>query len=802
MKEIRITMSSGQKARKGTWWLIFFSMISFFTTAGSIFLLFVRATGMHIGAVQIVWTALALTVVLRLVFLKPVISRVAFPAGMLLLAGFWWYRKDMLIQGFMQTADSVLARINKYYNTDFQMLSAEENEAAVTLFFQFAAVLLFFIIAFEIYHRMKIWLPAALAVLLVVGALAIDIRPEPISLFGCALGLFMGRAMEFQKGRGAFPNVQAKAGLLMGVAAAAAIAFSYFAAGPALHGLLLEKFDTVVQFQRDAENYMEQAVTDLASREGGFSFFKMMQPGGTMVSGRLSNTFGGSRDREAMRVTIDVSPSELDGMIYLRGFTGNQYMGDSWEAVDAEAFEEEASEWLFYAGDKSRAVANAPYRSAQDYQMAEGAAAQEVHYRIDVNSASDRYAYLPYLAEASDGLVFEGDGAILLESGAQREYSGYLETEETGSYQMRSQTEEQFMREHGGYVQKNYLDFPYNLQRLNQLSRELNGNGYISLDEATERIRGYLHENCRYSLDIDPLPQGEDFTEYFLFEQKEGFCTHFASTGLLLYRMMGFPARYVTGYVVRPECFHKRDGVYEFSVTGGNAHAWVEVYVDGFGWKPVEMTPGYESGSAEASQITEPEQETPQPQVTQEPTATATPTPETQETRQENSPAAEAESDVQEEKESFTLPPQLVRGLKTAGIFCLAAAVLWSGILVRRTVKRRRFLEKTGRRNRKRAAVCMARRCYEEWAYLKGSDKEFLNDGEFAEVFAEDYPELKECCGELMYAAQRAYFGDEEIPKEEYKKLQSDFAGMEKAMYHSCSRIKKAVWVYIKCFGR
>src|SRR5699024_3821206 len=132
---------------------------------------------------------------------------------------------------------------------------------------------------------------------------------------------------------------------------------------------------------------------------------KMMQPGGTMVSGRLSNTFGGSRDREAMRVTIDVSPSELDGMIYLRGFTGNQYMGDSWEAEDAEAFEEEASEWLFYAGDKSRAVANASYRSAQDYQMAEGAAAQEVHYRIDVNSASDRYAYLPYLVEASAGLV-------------------------------------------------------------------------------------------------------------------------------------------------------------------------------------------------------------------------------------------------------------------------------------------------------------------------------------------------------------------------------------------------------------
>lgn len=31
----------------------------------------------------------------------------------------------------------------------------------------------------------------------------------------------------------------------------------------------------------------------------------------------------------------------------------------------------------------------------------------------------------------------------------------------------------------------------------------------------------------------------------------------------------------------------------EVSITGENAHAWVEVYFDGVGWKAVDVTPGY-----------------------------------------------------------------------------------------------------------------------------------------------------------------------------------------------------------------
>lgn len=45
------------------------------------------------------------------------------------------------------------------------------------------------------------------------------------------------------------------------------------------------------------------------------------------------------------------------------------------------------------------------------------------------------------------------------------------------------------------------------------------------------------------------LKNGEDFVNKFLNETKKGYCTHFASAAVLMFRYMGIPARYVEGYV-------------------------------------------------------------------------------------------------------------------------------------------------------------------------------------------------------------------------------------------------------------
>ncbi len=103
----------------------------------------------------------------------------------------------------------------------------------------------------------------------------------------------------------------------------------------------------------------------------------------------------------------------------------------------------------------------------------------------------------------------------------------------------------------------------------------------------------FLTGNAVYDLDVSNTPEGEDFVEYFLFERKRGYCAHFASSAVLMLRYLGIPARYVTGYAAGPENLKSNaDGICSAVILNRQAHAWVEIYLDGIGWVPVEMTPG------------------------------------------------------------------------------------------------------------------------------------------------------------------------------------------------------------------
>jgi hypothetical protein len=69
---------------------------------------------------------------------------------------------------------------------------------------------------------------------------------------------------------------------------------------------------------------------------------------------------------------------------------------------------------------------------------------------------------------------------------------------------------------------------------------------------------------------------------------------HFASATAALLRAAGIPARYAEGYVVSASDFKSTDGW--TSIPDSSAHAWVEVYLSGYGWIPVEATPSAING--------------------------------------------------------------------------------------------------------------------------------------------------------------------------------------------------------------
>ena len=84
------------------------------------------------------------------------------------------------------------------------------------------------------------------------------------------------------------------------------------------------------------------------------------------------------------------------------------------------------------------------------------------------------------------------------------------------------------------------------------------------------------------------MPEGQDPLQWFLTTSRTGNQMLYASAAVEAFRAHGIPARYVEGYYFGASKIQdSKNG--EVSITGENAHAWVEVYFDGVGWKTKEM---------------------------------------------------------------------------------------------------------------------------------------------------------------------------------------------------------------------
>jgi len=142
------------------------------------------------------------------------------------------------------------------------------------------------------------------------------------------------------------------------------------------------------------------------------------------------------------------------------------------------------------------------------------------------------------------------------------------------------------------YIYNTYLNLPSELpQRVKDLAVSITDNETTNFDRA-KAIEKYLSSNYSYTLTPGDPPADRDFVDYFLFEKQEGYCVYFASAMVVLARSVGLPARYVEGFVLPPQ---SKDDVYE--VTNEQAHAWPEIYFEGFGWVSFEPTPVYRQNS-------------------------------------------------------------------------------------------------------------------------------------------------------------------------------------------------------------
>lgn len=131
-----------------------------------------------------------------------------------------------------------------------------------------------------------------------------------------------------------------------------------------------------------------------------------------------------------------------------------------------------------------------------------------------------------------------------------------------------------------------YLTLPRQLpDRVVQLGRDWT-RGARSPRESAERVERHLRQEYSYDLD-SPSGAAKNPLDHFLFESRRGHCEFYSTAMAVLLRGVGVPTRNVTGFV--GGTFNRFGRFY--AVRQGDAHSWVEVYLDGTGWTLFDPTP-------------------------------------------------------------------------------------------------------------------------------------------------------------------------------------------------------------------
>ncbi|MDR7556468.1 MAG: transglutaminaseTgpA domain-containing protein [Armatimonadota bacterium] len=143
------------------------------------------------------------------------------------------------------------------------------------------------------------------------------------------------------------------------------------------------------------------------------------------------------------------------------------------------------------------------------------------------------------------------------------------------------------------FITARYLQLPPLPDRVHALARRLTDGAPTRYDRVMA-VNRYLWHHYVYDLTIPPQRRPGDAVDYFLFEERRGYCEQFASAMVVLLRAAGIPARLVTGYT--PGALNPVTGLLE--VRNSDAHAWVEVYFPRIGWVEFEPTPGFPDTAA------------------------------------------------------------------------------------------------------------------------------------------------------------------------------------------------------------
>lgn len=700
--------------------------------------------------------------------------------------------------------NEIIQRINAYYHTNYLLWYQRGKPGEMEW------ILLLILLVFGMLETVFFWRKgrrvravtvSIFPILIQVSVLMLGKASSFWGMFWFIMTIFLWKILPLQKGKWKNTAVIGIVFLL-----AALLAVSPFAEK------MLEQYHYFwYQKQLELEDKM------LAFGEEYLNWNRILA-GGAQKEETLNNEKPQQIGEEIFQITVSEKPTSN---IYLRGFIGEVYENGSWSAGSEQEFSDFAQSQGYSIAEYTRTIQNMPGKL-----MAHG----EVPFKMSIETMGvmNGYTLFPYGVELGDDMQTLGDGAV--KPSGEKEYTVVQMTESEAAAKISEEETEQW-ESYQQYVKEHDLQYPKEeLSRLTGLIESVeNGEKVIYLNGDTivntsfffqERIvKSLLWEDTSYSTSLNEVPEGEEFTEYFLFHQKKGFCVHYATAGTLMFRMLNIPARYVSGYVVRPSDFQRdSDGNYTAIVTDESAHAWTEVFGERTGFYPVEVTPA----AADTAQ----EEETQNMLGAEEETRTIENNRQQTESEQQAEPEQQtgaerqqAEKENQEEQNSMAEGSSQASGLQNTmqgqehdgeienvlriiaimvAIIAGCAAVVAAVRLRRNHVNERKY-RRFHQKNRTKVTLALGREIYRILKAMGYGNRTKMTDLEYGRFLEQNLILEKEMSWkEFVALQQQAAFSDKEISLEQWQKLLHLYERMRVELVRGKSRRLILYWKYVK----
>ncbi len=600
----------------------------------------IQAIGIPYNMLQLNGILLAFTALLYAFCLHPSYGLVKIFFSILCYGLFFYSRLPRILNGFYIAENLVLQRISAYYGTELLVFKADYSapEADTTLLLIMILFPLIGLLSIAVVRNVLVGFGGIIMFLPVSACFLMGLIPSEHYLIAyavCILYLTRSGSNYYHS------KEQQQKKLLHRISSQSAIWLS-------LISLLIFFLIKLFVSREDYDNYLQikEMKAELQASMNEFSWEDFMgklndikiftrKVSSTGLNGGELGKTGQVQYQNVKHLTITAPIQSINEGIYLKGYVGSTYTGDRWEE-HSEEMQKEYEKLLqrlpqklfppvnqmnifldhFIVKEKGEAAEPSVGDSGwHEYSINEGT------MKIEYKGANKKYLYAPYFTDFSllSNMLYEEDmyvaPAIREDS---YEYQYYFNVTLLNNPTFYDELLEklsdysEYEKLYRDYVYKAYTILPeeglINIKRDFAPNRVKTKTG--SVTEKIQYVKDFLDQRTEYSLTPGKLPEGEDFVEYFVYQNKVGYCAHYASAATLMLRRLGIPARYVEGYAVGTESIYRNAGSQELTrytnasttstmvtqsevnVMDYHAHAWVEVYFDNCGWIPVEFTPG------------------------------------------------------------------------------------------------------------------------------------------------------------------------------------------------------------------